>query len=106
MRRDRSRGELLAGASLATVIAVEPIGGSHNVKALVATERYGEKTVVCGAPNCKPGLNTVYVPLAKKIVTGVESDGMLASGQELGLNRDHAGVVEWTGTLPGPRPGY
>jgi phenylalanyl-tRNA synthetase beta chain len=95
-------GELLAGASSARVLSVEPIEGSKNVKAIVETDHYGRKTVVCGAPNCIPGLRTVYVPLGRKVVQGVESDGMLASGQELGLNRDHAGVLELTGELPLP----
>ena len=89
-------GELLAGASFAEVLEVEPIPGSHNAKALVRTARYGEKTVVCGAPNCRVGITTVYVPLGKKSIQGVESDGMLASASELGINRDHSGIVEWT----------
>jgi phenylalanyl-tRNA synthetase beta chain len=63
--------------------------------------RYGRKTVVCGAPNCRPGLLTAYVPLGKKVIDGVESDGMLASAAELGINRDHAGIIE-LGTLAGP----
>ena len=29
-----------------------------------------------------------------KVVSGVESDGMLASAAELGINRDHAGIIE------------
>jgi phenylalanyl-tRNA synthetase beta chain len=95
-------GEALAGASPAVVLAVDPIGDGHNVRAAVDTERYGIRTVVCGAPNCKLGLRTVYVPLGKKIVQGVESDGMLASGQELGLNRDHSGIVELKGTIMMP----
>ena len=56
--------------------------------------RYGTKTVVCGAPNCRPGILTVYVPLGVKTISGVESDGMLASAAELGINRDHAGIIE------------
>ena len=66
---------------------------------MVATDNYGIKTVVCGAPNCRPGLRTVYVPLGKKIIEGVESDGMLASAAELGISRDHSGIVELTGNL-------
>lgn len=87
-------GILLAEASSAVVESVEPIAGGHNVKAVVETERYGRKTVVCGAPNCRPGLRTIYVPLGVKAVSGVESDGMLASAAELGINRDHAGIIE------------
>jgi phenylalanyl-tRNA synthetase beta chain len=97
-------GELLAGASLAYVEAVEAIPDGHNVKARVRTELYGEKTVVCGAKNCRVAITTVYVPLARKVIQGVESDGMLASGVELGINRDHAGILEVAPgtTLPSP----
>jgi phenylalanyl-tRNA synthetase beta chain len=87
-------GGLLAGACAARVDTVEPIAGSHNVKAIVETDRYGAKVVVCGAPNCRAGMVTVYVPLGKKTINGVESDGMLASGAELGVNRDTAGILE------------
>jgi phenylalanyl-tRNA synthetase beta chain len=85
-------GALLEGACEALVVTVEPLG--KNVKTVVETAQYGKKTVVCGAPNCRPGLRTVYVPLAKKTIEGVESDGMLASAIELGISRDHAGIVE------------
>jgi len=92
-------GAPLAGASAARVVSVEPIPGSHNQKAVVETARYGAKTVVCGAPNCRPDMLTVYVPLAKAVIQGVESDGMLASGSELGINRDHTGIVELHGEI-------
>ena len=87
-------GALLAGAVPARVEAVEPIEGGHNVKAVVDAGRYGRKTVVCGAPNCRPGMLTAYVPLGVKTVSGVESDGMLASAAELEIGRDHAGILE------------
>ena len=96
-------GALLAEACVARVESVEPIPGSHNVKAVVDAGPLGTRTVVCGAPNCRPGLLTAYVPLGKKVVHGVESDGMLASGAELGINRDHAGIVE-LGSLDGCAP--
>ena len=96
-------GALLAEACAARVESVEPISGSHNVKAVVDAGPLGRKTVVCGAPNCRPGLLTAYVPLKKIVVHGVESDGMLASGAELGINRDHAGIIE-LGSLEGCAP--
>ncbi len=89
-------GALLNGAVAARVEAVEPIPGGHNVKATVDAGRYGRKTVVCGAPNCRPGVMTVYVPLGVKQISGVLSDGMLASAAELEINKDHAGIVELT----------
>ncbi|MDE3195898.1 MAG: phenylalanine--tRNA ligase subunit beta [Acidobacteriota bacterium] len=88
-------GELLAGAVPARVEAVEPVEGSrHLSKAVVDAGRYGRRTVVCGAPNCRAGITTVYVPLGLKTIAGVVSDGMLASASELGINKDHAGIIE------------
>jgi phenylalanyl-tRNA synthetase beta chain len=87
-------GELLEGAVVARVESVEPIAGSHNLKAAVDAGTLGRKVVVCGAPNCRPGMTTVWAPVGKKQVAGVASDGMLASALELGINKDHAGIVE------------
>ena len=88
-------GELLAGAVPAHIESVEPIeGGKHVVKAIVDAGKYGRKTVVCGAPNCRAGMITVYIPLGSKSIAGVLSEGMLASASELGINRDHAGIIE------------
>ena len=90
-------GALLADAVAAWVETAEPIEGSHNQKAVVDAGRYGKKTVVCGAKNCRAGLRTVYVPLGVKAVSGIKSDGMLASGAELGVNRDNSGIIELRG---------
>jgi phenylalanyl-tRNA synthetase beta chain len=97
-------GALLADAVSATVESVEPIEGSHNVKARVDAGRYGRKIVVCGASNCRAGIRTVYVPLGVKMVSGVESDGMLASAAELEINRDRAGIIELAGGQEVPFP--
>jgi phenylalanyl-tRNA synthetase beta chain len=44
-----------------------------------------------------------YGPLVRRIVNGGESDGMLGSGAELGVNRDHEGIIE-LGSLDGCAP--
>src|SRR5260370_828101 len=98
-------GLYLADACTARVVTVEPMNGSHNVRARVDTGRYGQKLVVCGAPNCRPSMITAYVPLGKKTIQGVESDGMLASGAELGINRDSAGIIELESQIGAPIPG-
>ena len=97
-----STGELLDKACAARVESVEPIPDSHNVKALVHTGRYGDKVVVCGASNCRPGIISAYVPIGKKAIQGIESDGMLASGAELGVNRDTAGILELDSQVGAP----
>jgi phenylalanyl-tRNA synthetase beta chain len=102
--------EILACACLARVESVEPIAESHNVKAVVDAGPHGRKTVVCGAKNCRPGIVAVYAAIGKKIIAGVESDGMLASAAELGIGRDHEGILELTGApgdaVPGCSPDF
>jgi phenylalanyl-tRNA synthetase beta chain len=97
-------GSALAAVCTARVESVEPIAGSKNVKAVVDAGLLGKKTVVCGAPNCRAGIVTAYVPagtrlkdgreIRKAVIGGVESEGMLASGAELGVNADSAGILE------------
>jgi phenylalanyl-tRNA synthetase beta chain len=111
-------GEHLSKVCAALVISSEPIEGSKNAKAVVDTGRYGTKTVVCGAPNCRAGIVTAYVPagtrlagkdIRKASIAGVESDGMLASGAELGINRDSGGILELSlnpGDPIAPGPDY
>ncbi|MDQ6676796.1 MAG: phenylalanine--tRNA ligase subunit beta [Acidobacteriota bacterium] len=84
----------------ATIESVEPVPGTHLTLATVETGSYGRKRVICGASNCRAGLHTAYIPLGRKVIHGVESDGMLASGEELGINRDCSGIVELNGPLP------
>ena len=92
----------------AKVVDVQPIEGSTNRRVVVKSAQYGTRTVVCGAPNVRVGLVAVYCPtgveiegktLTKAMISGVESEGMLASGKELGINRDHAGIVEVGGGI-------
>ncbi|MBS1826001.1 MAG: phenylalanine--tRNA ligase subunit beta, partial [Acidobacteria bacterium] len=73
-----------------------------------------ERTLVCGASNCRAGLVTAYVPsgtdlegahIGKRVVSGIESDGMLASARELGINKDHETIVELDATPGQPLPG-
>src|SRR5689334_8079128 len=59
--------EYLAQVAPARVLSAEPIPGSHNQKVVVDAGRYGERTVVCGAPNCRAGMTTVYVPCGAKL---------------------------------------
>lgn len=65
-------------------------------------------TVVCGAPNCRPGLKTALALLGavlrdssgntftvkKTKIRGVESHGMLCSTKELQLGEESDGIIE------------
>ncbi|MHB1103181.1 MAG: phenylalanine--tRNA ligase subunit beta [Devosia sp.] len=61
--------------------------------------------VVCGAPNARSGMKSVfafpgtYIPgsdfaLAKGNIRGQASNGMLCSGRELQLSDDHTGIID------------
>ena len=61
--------------------------------------------VVCGAPNARTGMRSVFSPvgtfipgknmvLAKGVIRGVESNGMLCSEAELELSEDHDGIID------------
>ena len=61
--------------------------------------------VVCGAPNARDGLVTIFGPpgtyipgknitLSVGTIRGVESRGMLISGAEIEISNDHDGIVE------------
>ena len=59
--------------------------------------------VVCGAPNVRVGLKTAYVRVGGHIakteiksrpLRGILSNGMCCSGQELGINDNHDGILE------------
>src|SRR5579884_1040985 len=60
-------GAALEQVAVARIVAVDAIPGSPNVKAVVHAGRYGERTVVCGAPNCRPGVTTIYAPAGAKL---------------------------------------
>ena len=71
---------------------MEPL--DHGVKAVVETGRYETQDRRLRREELQAGLATVYVPVGRKTVHSVESDGMLASASELGINKDHEGIVE------------
>lgn len=71
----------------------------------------GLKEVVCGAPNARAGLTTVYAPigayvpglgvtLVEKPVRGVVSNGMLCSAAELELPGDSDGILDLPDAIP------
>ncbi len=71
----------------------------------------GRKEIVCGAPNARSGLVTIYAPigayvpglgvtLVEKPVRGVVSNGMLCSASELELADESDGILEITGDWP------
>ena len=109
-------GEHLATVVAARVVSVTPLPKGKN-KQVVAEVGGGKQiNVVCGAGNVRPGLMAPWVPPGTKLgekligratIEGVNSEGMLASAAELGISRDHSGVLDLDAALkPGdPLPG-
>ena len=67
--------------------------------------------VVCGAPNARTGMKSVFAPagtyipgkaitLGNGVIRGVESNGMLCSAAELELSNDHDGIIELPDDAP------
>ena len=65
----------------------------------------GRKEIVCGAPNARAGLTTIYAPLGAYVpgsgitlearpVRGVVSNGMLCSARELEVSEESDGILE------------
>jgi phenylalanyl-tRNA synthetase beta chain len=107
-------GEHFASVVVARVASVESLAGRNK---LVHIETGAKRNiqVVCGAPNVRPGMLAAWAPpgtvlngrrIERRLIDGVESEGMLASAAELEINRDHSGLLELEDARPGePIPG-
>ena len=70
----------------------------------------GRKEIVCGAPNARAGLTTIYAPLGAYVpgsgitlearpVRGVVSNGMLCSAKELEVAEESDGILDLDASL-------
>src|SRR5579875_592906 len=120
MKTAECEGIEAAGAHFAQVVAVrvldvQPLPKGKNRAVTIDAGPGREVRVVCGAPNVRPGMLAPWVPpgtalagktIGRAVIEGVESEGMLASAVELGISRDHAGLLELENVEPGqPLPG-
>jgi phenylalanyl-tRNA synthetase beta chain len=84
----------------------------------VAIGKSDPLAIVCGAPNAREGLKAPLamigavlpngVEIKRAALRGVESNGMLCSAKELGLDADASGLLELPGDAPvgAPLAGY
>lgn len=99
-------GAALAGFRTARILSAEPHPNADRLR-VCTVDAGGEAPVqvVCGAPNARAGLATIFAPpgtvipatgAALKVgeIRGVESRGMLCSLRELGLGEEHDGIAE------------
>src|ERR1700722_14028027 len=99
------------GFVVASVIEAKQHPNADRLKVCIVDNGQGPVQVVCGAPNARTGMKGVfsavgtYIPgkkltLAKGVIRGVESNGMLCSAAELELSDDHDGIIELPNDAP------
>lgn len=105
------RGEGLNGVVTARIVECLPHPQSEKLHICSVDTGSGLLQVVCGAPNAAAGLTVALakpgavLPDGKKIgiakLAGVESQGMLCSGAELGIDeKDNAGIMVLPEDMP------
>jgi phenylalanyl-tRNA synthetase beta chain len=101
----------LAAFSVARIVEAVQHPNADRLRVCRVDTKDGRKEIVCGAPNARAGLTTIYAPLGTFIpgsgitlepraVRGVVSNGMLCSAAELQTAEESDGILELDGALP------
>jgi len=104
-------GRDLPGVVAVEVVSVEPHPHEAGLRVCgIRAEGTTLHTVVCGAPNVRPGARVPWAPpgtalpdgrhIAAAEIHGVASAGMLCSAAELGLGSDAAGLLVLPADVP------
>jgi phenylalanyl-tRNA synthetase beta chain len=106
------KAKALAAFTIARVISAEQHPNADRLRVcMVDTGSGAPVQVVCGAPNARTGMKSVFSPpgtfipgknitLGVGTIRGVESRGMLCSAAELELSNDHDGIIELPDDAP------
>jgi phenylalanyl-tRNA synthetase beta chain len=107
------KAKALKPFSIARIISAEQHPNADRLRVCMVDSGNGADPVqvVCGAPNARAGLLSVFAPPgtyipAKNItlsigtIRGVESRGMLCSAAELAISDDHDGIMELPADAP------
>ncbi|MBS4168626.1 phenylalanine--tRNA ligase subunit beta [Parachlamydia sp. AcF125] len=92
------------------VLKTEKHPNADKLCVATVTDGLEEYQVVCGAPNCRPGIKTAFAMVGATLedkegktfkikaskIRGVESFGMLCSASELNLSEGHDGIIEFS----------
>ena len=101
----------LAPFTVAKIVSAERHPNADRLQVCQVETVDGLKEIVCGAPNARAGLTTIYAPigayvpglgvtLVEKPVRGVVSNGMLCSASELELSDESDGIQELPPEIP------
>ena len=95
----------LAAFSVAKIVEAQQHPNADRLRVCQVDTKDGRKEIVCGAPNARAGLTTIYAPLGAYVpgsgitlearpVRGVVSNGMLCSASELETAEESDGILE------------
>jgi len=98
-------GAKLGAFSVAKIVEAVQHPNADRLRVCQVDTKDGRKEIVCGAPNARAGLYTVYAPIGAYIpgsgvtleprpVRGVVSNGMLCSASELQTAEESDGILE------------
>lgn len=102
----------LSGFTIAHVISAEQHPNADRLRVCMVDTGSGLPVqVVCGAPNARAGMKSVFSPpgtyipgkkitLGAGVIRGVESNGMLCSAAELEISDDHDGILDLPADAP------
>ena len=108
-------GGALDGVVVAEIVGCETHPDADKLRVCKVAVGSGDPlTIVCGAPNARLGLKAPLatigttmpngVQIRKAALRGVESNGMLCSAKELGLDADASGLMELPADAPVGEP--
>ncbi|MGH6955108.1 MAG: YtpR family tRNA-binding protein, partial [Caulobacteraceae bacterium] len=95
----------LGAFSVARIVEARQHPNADRLRVCQVETKDGMKEIVCGAPNARAGLTTIYAPIGTHIpgtgitleprsVRGVVSNGMLCSAAELQTAEESEGILE------------
>ncbi len=100
----------LADFSVAKVVQAVRHQDADRLQVCQVDTKHGRKEIVCGAPNARAGLTTIYAPIGtyvpgagraveERSVRGVVSNGMLCSAAELEIAEEADGILDLSSDL-------
>ncbi len=110
------KAKALSAFTIAYVIEAKQHPNADRLRVCMVDTGSGDPVqVVCGAPNARTGMKSVFSPpgtyipgkditLGKGVIRGVESNGMLCSAAELQLSEDHDGILDLPEDAPVGQP--
>lgn len=95
-------GQDIDAVLVAKVLEIHPIEGADRIRRVIIEAGEGPLEIVCGAMNFEVGNHVPFAPIgavlpgnfeiAKRVMKGITSNGMLCSARELRISEDHGGL--------------